>query len=210
MPMTKDRIIEIAESYGWKVRIYDAPGGEIEVEFSQGSPAGEDFSFSVYVTDMSEVPEAIMRYNRCFDPNDHAKMWAESSGTRGVPDLDELVEDSKDIKKMLNELTVGMLNDEVDTQKRIVTTGNTSLEEVLRNHFGCKKPALNDFRVVEKYSDGSELLSGLSVNGQKAYSKLTALLYDLEELLPDDFDANNIIEILDDMVKGNCQGLRWE
>lgn len=210
MPMTKDRIIEIAESYGWTVRIYDAPGGEIELEFSQGSPAGEDFFFCVYVTDMSEAPEEIKRYNSSFDPNEHAKIWAESSGTRSIPELDVLVEDSKDIQKMINQLTVGMLNDEVNTQKRIVATGNTSLEEVLRKHFGCKKPALNDFRVVKKYSDGSELLNGLSVNGEKAFSKLTALLYDLEELLPEDFDANNIIEILDDMVKGNCQGLRWE
>lgn len=209
MPITKERIIEIAESYGWKVRIYDASNGKTELEFSQGSPAGEDFNFSVYATDMSEVPEKIMRYNSSFDPNEHAKMWSQSE-MRGVPELDVLVEDSKDIQKMLNQLTVGMLNNDVNVQKRIVTTGNTSLEEVLRSHFGCKKPALNDFRVVEKYSDGSELLSGLSVNGQKAYSKLTALLYDLEELLPEDFDANNIIEILDDMVKGNCEGLRWE
>lgn len=40
-----------------------------------------------------------------FDVNEHVQIFAESAGKNGVPPLDELIEDAKDIKNMLQELS---------------------------------------------------------------------------------------------------------
>lgn len=215
MPLTKKRIIEIAESYGWSVYVFSpeklCPAcKEYEVEFRQCSPAGEDFSFSVYAENLDLVPSKVKEYKDDFDVNEHVKLWAESAGRNGTPEIDELVEDAKEIKSMLIQLTLGFLNNQTYSKFSDVSLGNMRLGELLTKHFGCKNPVLKKPRVEYEDSDGSKLMNGLTVSGQKAYSKLTALLYDLEELLPDNFDANNIIEILDNMVKGECEGLRWE
>jgi len=61
-----------------------------------------------------------------------------------------------------------------------------TLEEILQEHFGCKKP----FKKNEK----------LSASGWDAYGKLTKLIYDLGALGVIE-DANEVVESLDYIVE---------
>lgn len=97
MKITK--IKEIAERLGWRVDEYD----DGTVEFSQYSPAGEDFSF---VVNAEEAEKEIYEFCNDFDVDEHVEMWIEArkSGTPGVPSTRQLVEDAEDISEMLKEL----------------------------------------------------------------------------------------------------------
>lgn len=99
-------LISKAEEWGWVV--YE---DEDSWNIRQCSPAGEDFDFYVYryanksdAENASEFVRQVREYARDFDTNEHVMLWAETSGTRGVPDIKTLVEDAEDIKKMLDSL----------------------------------------------------------------------------------------------------------
>ena len=97
--MNITKIKEIAERLGWKVEECD----DGTVEFSQYSPAGEDFSFNV---NAKEAENEIYEFCNDFDVDEHVEMWIEArkSGTPGVPSTRQLVEDAEDISEMLKEL----------------------------------------------------------------------------------------------------------
>ena len=103
MKITK--IKEIAEHLGWRVDEYD----DGTVEFSQHSPAGEDFSFTV---NAKESEKEIYEFYNSFDVDEHVEMWIEArkSGVPGVPSTRELVEDAEDIYKMLKELASAVIS----------------------------------------------------------------------------------------------------
>ena len=104
---TKRGIERIAEALDWGIRWdEDNIAGEKCVEFSKYSPAGEDFSFEVYYTNVSEIPEKVMEYYEEFDPEEHVMLWANSAGQNGVPRLRELVEDADAIEEMIRELAL--------------------------------------------------------------------------------------------------------
>lgn len=94
---TVEEIIERAERLGWNVT-RDEDG----IEFNQGSPAGEDFVFYAYGTDASTLALDVQRAYMDFDCDDHVKSMM---GANGAPDLETLVEDSKDIERMLMQLS---------------------------------------------------------------------------------------------------------
>lgn len=100
-PMTA--LVERAEELGWSCYIDPIENG---IEFSQGSPAGEDFSFYAYGNTMNEMVKSIREYANSFDMEEHIKMWldAKESGTSGVPSVFKLVEDAKAIQEMLDTL----------------------------------------------------------------------------------------------------------
>lgn len=92
------RIIEKAEELEWACRADDEGG----LEFEKYSPAGEDFIF--YVEGADPVRE-VKEYARDFCADEHAEMWCESRGKRGVPDsIRALIDDADAIQEMLNEL----------------------------------------------------------------------------------------------------------
>lgn len=102
---TKRGIERIAEELYWGVHWdEDNIAGEKCVEFSKYSPAGEDFSFAVWYTHVSEIPEKVMEYYEGFDPEEHVMIWAEHAGRNGVPRLRELLEDADAIEDMIREL----------------------------------------------------------------------------------------------------------
>ena len=103
MKITK--IKEIAEHLGWRVDEYD----DGTVEFSQCSPAGEDFSFTV---NAEEAAKEIYEYYNGFDVDEHIEMWIEAreNGAHGVPSTRQLVEDAEDISKMLKELADAVIS----------------------------------------------------------------------------------------------------
>lgn len=89
----------ICERLGWTVIIY-----ENEVELSQYSPAGEDFSFTA---DKRDFARSVEEYAYNFDPDEHAEMWVENMHTvRGVPQsIRTLIDDADAILEMLTELS---------------------------------------------------------------------------------------------------------
>lgn len=103
-----DELKERLEENGWRVvdceiGPNDIPGWDI----GQGSPAGEDFWFSIeHNNDFEMAIEEIKKYAYDFNINEHAEFWIEArhSEFSGVPDVQTLVEDAKAIQSMLNEL----------------------------------------------------------------------------------------------------------
>ena len=78
-----------------------------------------------------------------------------------------------------------------------------TLEEILQEFFGRKKPFLKRKRLCGHWMGGGEPepdYEYLTRAGGKAYGKLVCLMYDLEKLLGDGFDANKWISILDEIV----------
>lgn len=106
---TKRGIERIAEELYWGVCWdEDNIAGKKCVEFSKYSPAGEDFSFEVWYTHVSEIPEKVMEYYEEFDPEEHVMLWANSAGRNGVPCLRRLMEDADAIEEMIRELAIAL------------------------------------------------------------------------------------------------------
>lgn len=76
-----------------------------------------------------------------------------------------------------------------------------SLEEILKKRLNCKKPFYKNPKLVGKYANGEESYEFLTAAGNKAYDKLTGILYDLQTLGLN-IDANDIIENLDNIACG--------
>ena len=105
--MTVDELLDKAEELGWCIRESDT-----EWEFSQNSPAGEDFSFDISASDVhnaGDMVREIRSYAHAFDAEEHAKMWIEAQGkVSDVPDVKTLVKDADAIELMLNKLASAM------------------------------------------------------------------------------------------------------
>ena len=100
MPKLMDALTDAAELLDWSVHIYDDC-----IEFEKYSPAGEDFIFTITGNDEARVAEQVREYAYDFDPDEHAEMWVESRGKRGVPDsIRTLIDDADAIKEMAFEL----------------------------------------------------------------------------------------------------------
>ncbi len=89
----------ICERLGWNVTIL-----KNDVELSQYSPAGEDFSFTA---EKKNFAHSVNEYAENFDADEHAEMWIENMHTvRGVPQsIRTLINDADAIKEMLTELS---------------------------------------------------------------------------------------------------------
>ncbi len=95
-------IIATAEDNGWSV---DSDGNEYT--FSQSSPAGQDFSFSVAGETKEEILKEIREYSEGFDCSYEAYIWLDSSGhgANGAPyDMKDVYEDMEACAEMVDEL----------------------------------------------------------------------------------------------------------
>ena len=101
-----EKVVETAENLGWT--IYQDAELSDYWEFEKFSPAGEDFCFTVYAKNLTELKGELQYYYESFDREDHVyeHLEAKRNGFRGVPDLDTLVQDSRDIEDMLEELAM--------------------------------------------------------------------------------------------------------
>lgn len=86
------------EGKGWVIS--DCSFNEdIDWEISKHSPAGEDFCFNI-------------QCSNAVDEEEHIKMWLNAkdidNNRLNVPSITELVEDAKNIKQMLTELSEGL------------------------------------------------------------------------------------------------------
>ena len=115
MPKLMDVLIDAAELLDWSVHIYDDC-----IEFEKYSLAGEDFIFTITGNDEARVAEQVREYAYDFDPDEHAEMWVESRGKRGVPDsIRTLIDDADAIKEMAFELADALRKAEEEYQKEV-------------------------------------------------------------------------------------------
>lgn len=115
---TKDHVTGIAEALGWTVRFCtqtrNAYDGRLEkyAEFSQFSPAGQDYSFVVFYDALREIPEKVFETWDNFDIDEEVALWLEAkrNGVSGVPSVVDLVKDQQDIEQMLYDLWSALRN----------------------------------------------------------------------------------------------------
>lgn len=100
------------EGKGWVIS--DCSFNEdIDWEISKHSPTGEDFCFNIQCSNaVEDAINAIAEYTNSFDEEEHIKMWVNAkdidNNRLNVPSITELVEDTKNIKQMLTELSEGL------------------------------------------------------------------------------------------------------
>lgn len=100
------------EGKGWVIS--DCTFNEdIDWEISKHSPAGEDFCFNIQCSNaVEDAINAIAEYTNSFDEEEHIKMWLNAkdidNNRLNVPSITKLVEDAKNIKQMLTELSEGL------------------------------------------------------------------------------------------------------
>ena len=98
---TLDELEDYLDDKGWSV-YKDEDGWDIR----QASPAGEDFGFYIrHGDDVEQAIKEIKEYAYDFDIDEHVEL---NLGGRGAPGVVELVEDAKEIQKMLDELADGV------------------------------------------------------------------------------------------------------
>ena len=96
-----DELEDYLESKDWSV-YKDEEGWDIR----QASPAGEDFGFFIrHDDDVQKAINEIKEYAYDFNVDEHVEMWI---GGLGAPDVVTLVDDAKEIQKMLDDLADGV------------------------------------------------------------------------------------------------------
>ena len=83
-----------------------------DIELGKHSPAGEDFNISLVLSgnldedeEIDEVIRELNSYYNDFDVDEHAEIWIEWRGKRGVPSsIRELVENAEAIDNMVKKL----------------------------------------------------------------------------------------------------------
>lgn len=147
------------EELGWSVSYDDND----TVELSQGSPAGEDFYFTVPKLNFCDE---VFDYANDFDPEEHAK---ENLGMSGAPGLRELLDDADAIKRMLLELSEALCKVEREaTRWYLIDADNFEC----RRQFGTEefefyaitKIADHDFMAVHEFVNLMRSISENCVN----------------------------------------------
>lgn len=108
---TYQQLLDVADNMGWTV--YDGSNlqqDQLEFEFGQYSPAGEDFYFYVCGFSVRDVVENIVEYAREFDVDEHVRSVMDM---RGAPRLSVLVDDAREIVDMIQELADALIDYEV-------------------------------------------------------------------------------------------------
>lgn len=102
--MLSEKTIEILEKNEMKACDRDKnSNGEYTREIEFFSPEGEDVIECIWYDGTNEGFIKAFRENaEHFDPDEHAEMWVESRGTRGVPEsIKDLIADAEWIKNTL-------------------------------------------------------------------------------------------------------------
>lgn len=104
-----EQITTVATGLGWQVDT-DTPTPRIVVfEFSQYTPAGQDFNFSVDMKgdDPDSLLTEIERYYEAYDPDYEASLWigTDGHGKNGAPyHIKDIVSDMEAAEAMINTL----------------------------------------------------------------------------------------------------------
>ena len=122
--MLNERTMNIFEENDITVHDREQQNGEFYREIEFYSNAGEDVIETVWYDGTDEgFIKAFRQLADDFDADEHAEMWIDGRGKRGVPDsVRELINDAEEIKETL--LTVA---DELETVGRKKYTFNVSI-----------------------------------------------------------------------------------
>lgn len=106
---TFDALRYQANALGWSVNIdKNSDDDEVIVSFEKTSPAGEDFSFDIWVkpnASLTSIRKEIEDWALDFDPETHAAIWYMGEN-RGQPkSIRDLLEDADAIKEMVENLS---------------------------------------------------------------------------------------------------------
>ena len=104
-----EQITTVATGLGWQVDTNTSTPNIVEFEFSQYTPAGQDFNFCVEMKDdaPSSLLDDIERYYEAFDPDYEASLWIgdDGHGKNGAPyHVKDIVSDMEAAEAMINTL----------------------------------------------------------------------------------------------------------
>ena len=104
-----EQITTVATGLGWQVSADDSTSGIVQFEFSQYTPAGQDFNFSADMkgNDPDSLLTEIERYYEGFDPDYEASLWIgdDGHGKRGAPyHIKDIVSDMEAAEAMVSTL----------------------------------------------------------------------------------------------------------
>lgn len=93
-----EELIKKLEKNGWKVTQFD--DGSIDIE--QYSNLGEDLIEEIKCKDEMEFIKEFEKIVECFDAEEHAEIYINMRGKRGVPNctIRELLDDAEEIKQL--------------------------------------------------------------------------------------------------------------
>lgn len=112
--MTKEqKIISIAEKEDWSVHVSELKNKCVQFEFSQFTPAGQDFNFSAEMTnrDTQTLIKNIKEYYENFDPDMEAYLWIGENGhgKNGAPyHIKDIVDDMSAAEDMVYQLYLAL------------------------------------------------------------------------------------------------------
>lgn len=116
-----DAITKVAEDNGWRVSVEEAThwnnetrkveskGDVIDFTFGKYTDAGQDFSFSVELTDgdIETLIEKMSDYYESYDPDEDAMLWADNDahGKNGAPYLlSDIIKDMEECESNVRDL----------------------------------------------------------------------------------------------------------
>lgn len=104
-----EQITTVATSLGWQVTSDTSVPNIIEFEFSQYTPAGQDFYFCVEMkdNDPDTLLKEIEQYYEGYDPDYEAYLWigTDGHGKNGAPyHIKDIVSDKEATEAMINTL----------------------------------------------------------------------------------------------------------
>ena len=105
--MTKKKIEKIAEKLGWTVTWDKNNDGMKFVNFSQYSPAGQDFNVELDYKTLGEIEDKLREYYDNYDPSYEAYLWLAESGhgKNGAPyEMIDVYNDMKACEEMIDKL----------------------------------------------------------------------------------------------------------
>lgn len=96
--MLSEKIIDCVEEM--EMNIIVLKDNEYQIEF--WSDAGEDVAFYINAANDQEFCDEFWNYAADFDPDEHAELYVNMRGERGVPEtIKELIDDADSIKETL-------------------------------------------------------------------------------------------------------------
>ena len=105
--MTKKKIEKVAEELGWTVTWDKDNDGTKFVNFSQYSPAGQDFNVELDYENLGEIEDKLREYYDNYDPNYETYLWLDESGhgKNGAPyEMIDVYNDMKACEEMIDKL----------------------------------------------------------------------------------------------------------
>ena len=100
------KVMDVLEACGWRLNSIEKQDGEYCAEIENWSPAGEDLPETIWYNGTGKgFVEAVQEWASDYDAEEHAEMWVESRGERGVPNsIRDLINDADAIGEMFDDL----------------------------------------------------------------------------------------------------------